>query len=63
MTDADLIKMEQRTYSDTMRDGIVETLAGIFFLFTTLMVVNPAFNFTCTNPILETPEDETNGQI
>ncbi len=43
MNDDDLTKMEQKAYRETMKDGVTETLAGMFFLFTTLMIQNPAF--------------------
>ena len=43
MNDDDLVVMEQNAYRDTMEDGITETLAGMFFLFTTLMFRIPAF--------------------
>jgi hypothetical protein len=43
MNDEDLVKLEQNAFKDSMKDGLVETLAGVIFIMTAFIFNQPAF--------------------
>jgi hypothetical protein len=43
MSDEDLVRLEQNAFKDSMKDGLVETIAGFIFIITAIMFNQPAF--------------------
>ena len=43
MNDDDLVKLEQNAFRESMKDGVMETLAGFVFLIMAVMFQQPAF--------------------